>query len=148
MFFVGVALLGVLAGTALASRSASTGKVFYLDVRPGECGHISNAAGTGTHKQVTLLPCSAATHNVEFYVRKHGGWSRQHRPSASRVAAIARRICLSSFKRRFGHPIQSPYGYQDFFADPGAETARYGDRVICGLRLWPKLGSMGSGTHF
>ena len=32
-----------------------------------------------------------------------------------------------------------------FWPDRGSETARYGDKIICGYRAWPRLVALGAG---
>jgi len=99
------------------------------------------------HSKILLVvPCSNPNHSLETYAVLHGGWGSAA-PSHSALIRIATSVCRGSFQRRFGHPIRAGDGFEFFFADPGAETTKYGDRVNCGLRLWPSYGAMGAGTH-
>ena len=38
-------------------------------------------------------------------------------------------------------------GWNAYWPDAGAETARYGDKIICNFRAWPSLAALGSGWH-
>jgi hypothetical protein len=141
-----LAVLVAIAAVAVATAGAtpiSARKIFYLDLRSGQC-----ARGVLTHKTLLLLPCSDPSHNLEVYAVLHGGWKRGHQPSRDTVYARARTLCTSKFRSRFGHPISAPYGWRAFWPDRGKEEAKYGDRLICGLVHYPKPTALGAGTHF
>lgn len=38
-------------------------------------------------------------------------------------------------------------GWNAFWPDLGAETARFGERSICGMRSWPRWLPLGVGWH-
>jgi hypothetical protein len=134
-----VVLVAAARATPLAAR-----KIFYLDLRSGQC-----ARGVLNHKTLLLVPCSDASHNLEVYAVLHGGWKRGQQPSHDIVAARAHTRCLSKFRSRFGHPLSAPYSWHAFWPDRGTtEAANYGDRLICGLTHYPKPTALGAGTHF
>jgi len=56
-------------------------------------------------------------------------------------------ICLKAYRHVQGHALRRPYGWQGFWPDPGHEQARYADKVICGVVLYPRLGPLGRGRH-
>ena len=125
---------------SLATASVAPKKVFYLQVKVGQCTLRPHS------KLLLVVPCSNPNHSLETYAVAHGGWGTTP-PSHSAIVATANSQCRSWFQRRFGHPIPTGYGFEYFFPDPGAETTKYGDRVICALRLWPAYGPMGAGFH-
>ena len=127
---------------AASAPAATSGRVFYLSVRVHQCliGTTNQRA-----KTVAVVPCSNAAHNLEVYAVGHGGWGRQNPPPNS--FALARVVCLLAYQRVTGHPLPATAGWQGFWADPGAETVRYGDKVICSYRSWPHFGPLGSGRH-
>ena len=143
--------LGLLTSLAIilppdASSFAATSnhRMFYLDLRAGQCA-ISPSSSA---KYVQVVPCSNPSHDLEVYVVTHGGWSPSTRPSNAIINSRARQICLSNFQRMFGGAMKSPFGYRDYYPDAGGETAKYGDRLSCSLTHWPSIGAMGPGTHF
>jgi hypothetical protein len=139
--WIGFAAVVVCAVTgSLAQADVSPKKVFYLELKVGQCALRPHS------KILLVVPCSNPNHSLETYAVLHGGWGSAA-PSHSALVRIATSVCRSSFQRRFGHPIRTGYGFEFFFADPGAETKKYGDRVNCSLRLWPSYGAMGAGTH-
>jgi hypothetical protein len=141
--WAGFAAIAVLAWTgSLANANVASQRIFYLDLKVGQC------AMRPSGKTLLVIPCSNPAHNLETYVVARGGWGHGNPPGHAAAVAIARSLCLGSFQRRFGHPIGAGYGYQFFFPDPGAETRKYGDRLICSLRTWPAYGAMGAGKHF
>ena len=85
-------------------------------------------------------------HNLEVYWVGHGGWGKT---SASRTAkfADAKARCLSSFQRIYHHGIPYGYGWEGFWPDPGAESAKYGDRTECSYVRYPGAPAMGAGRH-
>ena len=54
---------------------------------------------------------------------------------------------LVYFQRLTGHPMTASEGWSAFWPDPGAETAKYGDKIICRFRTWPHMNALGSGWH-
>ena len=126
---------------SLANANVASQKVFYLQLKVGQCAPRPHS------KILLVVPCSNPTHALETYAVLRGGWGTTP-PAGPAVRNLALSLCRSSFQRRFGHPIPTGYGLEYFFADPGAETTKYRDRVICSLRLWPGYGPMGAGTHF
>jgi hypothetical protein len=141
---VWVAILGVGALISTAGiASGSTGKrVFYLTIHPREC-----RVGTLNRKTVLVVPCSNPAHNFEVYAVGHGGWGHSAPPPQKTALALARQVCLSAYARITGHALPSTAGWQAFWPDPGAETARYGDKIICSYRTWPRLAALGAGWH-
>lgn len=136
-----------LALTLVAVASAASGRrEFYLDVRPHQCLIAAAGAGNKGYKTVLQVPCSSSAHNLEAYAVGHGGWGLTP-PSQARVRAIVRSTCLGLYQRLTGHAIERPYGWDAFAPDPGAETRRYGDRIVCSLRTWPALRPLGAGWH-
>jgi hypothetical protein len=136
----GAFVLLAAVGAAFARESE---RVFYLSVHPRQC-LIDSAKPTTT---VLVVPCSNPTHNFEVYAIGHGGWGHRTLPAGPRSFAIARSVCLSTFQRLTGHPLRLPYGWSASWPGAGAETARYGDKIICSLRAWPRLAPLGSGWH-
>jgi hypothetical protein len=145
-----VALAAVVALGAGASVAAETGRasvagrsVFYLDMRVGQCALLPMK-----HKQLRVVPCFDGLHNLEVFTVAHGGWGLAQPPPHRVVLQLAFHVCTWTFLRRFGHLIKPPYGYVAYWPDPGAETDKYGDRMICALDLGASHGPMGQGTHF
>jgi hypothetical protein len=140
--WVGITAVLVCAFTgSLANADAvASKKVFYLQLKVGQCALRPQS------KVMLVVPCSNPNHSLETYAVMHGGWGGA-RPSRPAIVAAVTSLCRSSYQRRFGHPIRTGYGFEYFFADAGAETSKFGDRVICSLRLWPSYGPMGAGTH-
>ena len=136
---VTVAVCSLAAGLA---RAGGTTRVFYLSVHPGQCLIGSTKANA---KTVLVVPCANRAHNLEIYALGHGGWA--HRAPPPTAYSIAKTYCLSAFRRLTKHPIPATAGWQAFWADPGAETARYGDKILCSYRRWPRFGPLGSGWH-
>jgi hypothetical protein len=135
----------VVVATAASAASGSVGKrVFYLTVHTRQCLIGTTKANA---KTVELVPCSNGSHNLEVYATGHGGWGHSTPPPSNTALGIARAFCLSSFARLTGHALPSTRGWQGFWPSPGAETARYGDRIICSYRTWPRLAALGSGWH-
>ena len=131
-----------------AAASASAGqRVFYLTTHPRQC-----LIATGpTAKSPLAVPCSDPRHNMEVYAVGHGGWGHHHPPASKTVIGeIARAICLSAFQRLTGHPLPANSGWNAYFPDPGSETARYGDKIICGYgpgHGWLPLAAAGTFTN-
>ncbi|HZT91052.1 MAG TPA: hypothetical protein VFA05_03340 [Gaiellaceae bacterium] len=131
-----------VAGAAAVASAAVGHPVFYLSVHTHQClQRDGNQA-----KTVLVVPCSDAAHEMEVYAIRHGGWGRTP-PSPSRGYALARTLCLATFQRITGHAMTRGEGWQAFWPDPGAETARYGDKVVCNLRTWPGWRPLGAGWH-
>ena len=129
-----------VSGGPLAQATSAPQNVFYLDLKVGQCALRPHS------KILLVVPCSNPNHSLETYAVLHGGWGSAA-PSHTALVRIATSVCRGSFQRRFGHPIRAGYGFEFFFADPGAETKKYGDRVNCSLRLWPSYGALGAGRH-
>jgi hypothetical protein len=139
-----VALAAVVACAftgSLARADVAPKKVFYLQLKVGQCALRPHS------KILKVVPCSNPNHSLETYAVMHGGWGATP-PSHPALVRYATSLCRSTFQRRFGHPIPAGYGFEFFFPDPGAETTKYGDRVICSLRQWPSYGALGAGKHF
>lgn len=134
--------LSLLGAEVASARSA--GRVFYLAVHPRECLVVPTS---GSSKMVLVVPCSDAAHNLEVYAVGHGGWGHSRPPAYAQAYAIAKAMCLSAFRRVTGRVMGSREGWLASWPDPGAETARYGDKIICGFRAWPRIGPLGSGWH-
>ena len=96
-------------------------------------------------KTVAVVSCSNPAHNMEVYAVGHGGWGR-HNPPAD-AYSLVRSVCLSAYQRITGHTLPRTVGWNGFWPDPGAETAKYADKVICGYRTWPKLAPLGRDWH-
>jgi len=138
-----LAVLGATTACLAGTTSAATAshRVFYLAMKTGDC------TTQATSKSYLVLPCANARHQFEVYAVGHGGWGKTP-PSHSAAFARAQQLCTSSFQRRYGGPIGTGYGWWAFWADPGAEAATYGDRIVCALVRWPGHPPMGAGTHF
>ena len=136
-----IATLAVTATPAGSSARVTGTPVFYLALHAGNCG-IWPRRG----KTVRIVACSNATHNLEVYWVGHGGWGRTSTTHAVKFAD-ARARCLSSFQRLYHHAIQSGYGWYAFWPDPGAESAKYGDRTECSLVRYPGELALGPGRH-
>lgn len=135
-----VAAFSLLAATAALAESS--GRVFYLSARVHQCLIGSTRQGA---KTVAVVPCSKPAHNFEVYAVDHGGWGHSNPPS--NTFGLVRVVCLTAYQRLTGHPLPRTGGWQGFWPDPGAETTRYGDKVICSYRTWPRYGPLGSGWH-
>lgn len=133
----------VLPFDSASFAATASHRTFYLDLRPGQCAIDI----PGLAKFERVVPCNNPSHDLEVYRVTHGGWTSSTRPSDAIINARARQVCLSSFQSITGAVMRSPYGYRDYFPDAGAESAKYGDRFICGLTRWPRIGPMGPGTH-
>lgn len=127
-----------------ASAAVSKGRTFYLAVHPRQCLIIPRGGGG---KSVLVVPCSDPTHNEEVYAIEHGGWGHNAPPVYSAAFGIARSACLAAFKRLTHRRLASNQGWSASWPDPGPESARYGDRIICKFRAWPQLTALGRGWH-
>ena len=145
VYLTAVAALTLIAGSP--ATAAVGHNVFYLSVAPRQCLIGSNASGNAGGKIVEVVPCSDPAHTLEVYAVGHGGWGHGTPPPIKTVLATMRSVCLSAFQRLTGHVLKSPGGWNGFAADPGAETARYGDKIICSYRTWPALRALGKGWH-
>jgi hypothetical protein len=126
-------LLGVISSTAVAA-----GPTFYLAVGPHQC-----VIAPVVHKRVLVVPCSDAKHNEEVYAVGHATMPSTY----SAQLAVARSVCLSAFQRVAGRPMASTEGWEAYWPDPGAERAKYGDKVICAYRHIGRLAPFGPGWH-
>jgi hypothetical protein len=135
-------LLTTLSGVKAASARPQA-REFYLSVRVHQC-LISGP--TTTRKLLPIVPCSDPAHRFEVYAIGHGGWGTTP-PSQSTALAVARSVCLGAFQRLTGHPLAATLGWNAFWPDPGAESRRYLDKIICSLRTWPHLAPLGAGWH-
>jgi len=142
LFVLAAAFAVSLSCSALAFGHAES-RVFYLTAHPRQC----IVSVSTSPKWVQVVPCSDPEHNMEVYALVHGGWGRGTPPTASKGLAIARALCLSAFQRLTGHPLPNTLGWNAFWPDPGAETTRYGDKIICSLRHWPQIAPLGPGWH-
>jgi hypothetical protein len=137
------AILLAAAAPAGATPSAAH-KTFYLDLKAGQC-----AEGAPAAKTLLVVSCSDGRHNFEVFAVLHGGWAHGRIPPHDAAFAIARDRCNSTFQRRYRHPIRAAgYGWYAFWADPGKEEAKYGDRIVCSLTRYPGQPPMGLGIHF
>lgn len=138
-----LAIAGVLGVAGIAG--GSTGKrVFYLSIHPREC--VLGKLNLKT-KTVLVVPCSDRAHNFEVYATGHGGWGHAGPPPQKIANALGRQVCLGAYTRLTGHALPATAGWAAFWPDPGSETARYGDKIICSYRTWPRLQALGSGWH-
>ena len=140
-----LAALGAIALVGTGSADAVGAHVFYLAVHPRQCLVVPKQVVVG--KTLLVVPCSDPAHDQEVYAIGHGGWGHHPPPSNSSANAIARSICLSDFQRLTGHPMAKTDGWAASWPDPGAETAKYGDKIICKFRTWPGMNALGSGWH-
>jgi|SRR5450631_52698 hypothetical protein len=131
----------VLAAIALASGSTSSVRTFYLNVKVGQC------ALPFSSKTITVVPCSNPRHVMEFYAVGHAGWGHQAMPPPALAYAKARVICLADIRHITHHALPKNRAWWAFWPDAGREQARYGDKLICGFRTWPKLSPLGRGWH-
>ncbi len=125
-----------------ASEAAGAARVFYLSVHVHQC---LIASTNQRAKTVAVVPCSNPKHNMEVYAIGHGGWGHHNPPSDA--YSLARAVCLSAYRRVTGHALATTAGWQGSWPDPGAETTRYGDKLVCSFRSWPKFAALGSGWH-
>jgi hypothetical protein len=125
-----------------AASAVASSRIFYLSPRVHQCliGTASPRA-----KTVIVVPCSNPAHNLEVYAVGHGGWG--HNSPPSNAYALVRGVCLSAYQRFTGHSLPNTAGWQGYWPDPGAETTRYGDKVVCSYRTWPTFRPLGSGWH-
>ena len=145
VYLIAAAILSVLTG-GLASAAVGH-NVFYLTVHPRQCLIAPSASGSSGGKIVEVVPCSNPRHTFEVYAVGHGGWGHGNPPPIKTVLATMRSVCLTAYQRLTGHVLRSPGGWDGFAPDPGAETARYGDKIICSYRTWPALRALGAGWH-
>jgi hypothetical protein len=141
-----VALLvscGALAAMGAASAGRVDQRVFYLDAHPRQCVIASSDPSAKTFR---VVRCSNAAHNLEVFAVRHGGWGRKL-PSLRSAGLKARSLCLGSYRLLTGHAAPRTAGWAFFLPDPGAETAKYGDRIVCGYRAWPGVAPLGRGWH-
>jgi len=145
---VGVVLAVVAIGAGSEASGATLGSsahsrsVFYLDLKVGECARLPMK-----HKHLRVVRCRNPRHQLEvFAVDHHVGWGLAEPPHRV-VVRLSFTVCNNAFLGRFRHLIHPPYGYIAYWPDPGAETRRYGDRMICAL-VGPGKRPMGPGTHF
>lgn len=145
--FVGslIATLLALVFCSAEVRAGEASAVFYLATRPGECLIASSSTGSLGHKTVSVVACTNRKHNFEVFAVRHGGW--RSKPAPGNAATIVRGICRTAYVRISGHSLRSPGGTYGFWADPGAEQARYGDKVICSYILYPSYAALGAGRH-
>jgi hypothetical protein len=136
---VGVFVMLSAAGVASARQG---GTVFYLTLHPRQC---VASRGTATGKTVAVVPCTDPSHKLEIYAVGHGGWGHKTPPPSA--LSIARSVCLSALERLTGHTLARGFGWWAFWPDPGSETARFGDKIICGLQRYPQLSALGGGWH-
>jgi hypothetical protein len=127
-------------GAANASPIARGHSVFYLALAPGQC-----AIRTLGSKTLLVVPCSDARHNFEVYSIEHGGW--RHGTVLAVEGSRAVVLCRTAYRRITGHLLSGTSGMTAFWADPGSEETRYGDKVICSVQHWPNLAPLGSGSH-
>lgn len=124
------------------ATSATSSQVFYLSLHPPQCLISTTIHGA---KKVPVVPCSNAAHNLEVYAVAHGGWGHNNPPADA--YSLVRAVCLSAYQRLTGHPLAKTGGWVGYWPDPGTETTRYGDRVVCSYRTWPTLKPLGRGRH-
>jgi hypothetical protein len=146
-----IALIGLLISlvtTWAAAAAASSGhRAFYLTVKPGQCLIAGSRTGTGSHKTVLVVPCSDPRHQFEVYAVRHGGWGHGTVPPLATVRATMRSVCLATYQQITRHPMPPGGGWNAFAPDPGAEQARYGDKIICSYVHYPTLTPLGAGRH-
>lgn len=143
-----IALIVGIAGAAAVEAAASPGKrAFYLTVEPGQCLIAGSKTGTGSDKIVLVVPCSDPRHQFEVYAVRHGGWGRGKVPPLATVRLIMRSVCLAAYERITGHQMPRGGGWDAFAPDPGAEHARYGDKIICSYVHYPTDAPLGAGRH-
>lgn len=133
----------VLTCAAVATAGRFGTRTFYLAVHPRQC----LVTAKSSPKWVQVVPCSNPKHDMEVYAIAHGGWGHATPPTAARGLALARSLCLAAYQRLTGHALGATEGWNAFWPDPGTETARYGDKIVCSLRRWPSLGPLGRGWH-
>ena len=138
-------LLAVFSG-GLASAAVGN-KIFYLTAHPRQCLIGSAKSGTAGAKSIEVVPCSDPRHTFEVYAVGHGGWGHSNPPAGKTLHAILRTVCLTAYQGLTGHALGSTDGWYALWPDPGDETARYGDKIICSFRTWPALLPLGAGWH-
>ena len=123
---------------AVSSTAAAAGPTFYLALTAHEC-----AIGPVVHKHLPVVPCSDPRHNLEVYAVGHASM-----PSTfAAQLAVARAVCLSAFQRVTGRAMAASEGWEAYWPDPGAERAKYGDKIVCGYRRPSHLAPFGPGWH-
>jgi hypothetical protein len=146
--FALIALVVGLATAAAAQAAAAPGKrAFYLTVRPGQCLIAGSKSGTGSDKIVLVVPCSDPRHQFEVYATRHGGWGHGRVPPPAIVKLIMRSVCIAAYRQITGHQMPTGGGWDAFAPDPGAEQARYGDKIICSYVHYPGDSALGAGGH-
>jgi hypothetical protein len=138
-----VVLGGAMVGIGGASADTSV-RVFYLAMHPRQCLIVPRS---GVGKTVLVVPCSNPAHNEEVFAIRHGGWGHRTPPSVKAGYALVRSLCFAAFRQLTGHQLVAGQGWYASWPDPGAETARYGDKVICQYRAFPQRRPLGSGWH-
>ena len=140
-------VVGLVIVTAAEAGVTPGRRAFYLTVRPGQCLIAGSKTGTGSDKIVLVVPCSNPEHQFEVYAVRHGGWGHGTVPSPASLKLIMRSACLGAYQQVTGHAMPASGGWDAFAPDPGAEQARYGDKIICSYVHWPTLAPFGSGRH-
>ncbi len=135
------AAVALVAVNVAAARQQE--REFYLTVRAHQC---LVAQPTEKAKLLAVVPCLSPSHRLEVYAIGHGGWGTKP-PAQAGALAIAKTVCLGAFRRLTGHPLSASYGWAAFWPDPGSESTRYRDKIICSLRTWPSFSPLGPGWH-
>ena len=136
-------LFVVLSATGISSARQG-GTVFYLTLHPRQCVAIP---ATGPTKSLVVVPCSNPSHKMEIYAVGQGGWGHNAPPAPSAAVGVARFVCQSAYSNMTHHYFRPGFGWWAFWPDPGSETARFGDKIICGFRTYPHWSALGRGWH-
>ena len=132
----------IFAGTSAGSFARVTGHVGLLP--RGALGSMRHLAAPRQALQV--VPCSNPNHNLETYWVGHGGWGHASVTHATKFADA--RAGAGAYPAAV-RPLDpgSDTGWDGFWPDPGAESAKYGDRLECFLVRYPGEPAMGRGRH-
>ena len=133
----------MLASLSAASPSRSRGSVFYLNLKAHQCAIAASASS----KTMAVVPCSNASHTIEVYAIRHGGWGHRAPPSLMVQLKTVRNLCITAFTQITHRTSAKPFGHVFFVPDPGREQIRYGDKMICALAHYPKFAPLGGGWH-
>lgn len=124
-----------------ANQSFADSRVFYLDLKKGCYSYTKNGKGyypieTSNYKRLYKSTCRASHHFEVIWKGKIKTSSSKNAPTEAEVS----RTCDFHYENVMGYSAPSeiisdtPY-LRWFYADPGAETKKYGSTVVCLIHL-------------